>query len=88
MLIVVYKKSHLYKPNLIKSHDFYKDKIDISISKEVVKQCLISKQREVYEAVIVPRPIDYEENGNYVIVGEDIWVNLIYALSASAAGFW
>ena len=41
----------------------------MSISKEVIKQCLISKQREVDEAVIVNRPIDFEENGNYVIVG-------------------
>ena len=29
----------------------------------------ISKQREIDEAVIVNRPIDFEENGNYVIVG-------------------
>ena len=34
-----------------------------------IKQCLISKQREVDEAVIVNRPIEFEENGNYVIVG-------------------
>ena len=40
----------------------------MSISKDVIKQCLISKQREVDEAVIVNRPIDFEENGNYVIV--------------------
>ena len=41
----------------------------MSISKDVIKQCLISKQREVDEAVIVNRPIDFEKNGNYVIVG-------------------
>lgn len=41
----------------------------MSVSKNVIKQCLISKQREVDEAVIVNRPIDFEENGNYVIVG-------------------
>ena len=41
----------------------------MSISKDVIKQCLISKQREVDEAVIMNRPIDFEENGNYVIVG-------------------
>ena len=41
----------------------------MSISKDVIKQCLISKQREVDEAVIVNRPVDFEENGNYVIVG-------------------
>ena len=41
----------------------------MSISKDVIKQCLISKQREVDEAVIVNRPIDFEENDNYVIVG-------------------
>ena len=41
----------------------------MSISKDVIKQCLISKQREVDEAVIVNRSVDFEENGNYVIVG-------------------
>ena len=41
----------------------------MSVSKDVIKQCLISKQREVDEAVIVNRPIEFEENGNYVIVG-------------------
>ena len=41
----------------------------MSISKEVIKQCLINKQREIDEAVIVNRPINFEENGNYVIVG-------------------
>ena len=41
----------------------------MSVSKDVIKQCLVSKQREVDEAVIVNRPIDFEENGNYVIVG-------------------
>ena len=40
----------------------------MSISKDVIKQCLISKQREVDEAVIVNRLIDFEYNGNYVIV--------------------
>ena len=35
----------------------------MSVSKDVIKQCLISKQREVDEAVIVNRPIDFEENG-------------------------
>lgn len=41
----------------------------MSVSKEVIKQCLISKQREIEEAVIVERAMDFEENGNYVIVG-------------------
>ena len=41
----------------------------MSVSKDVIKQCLISKQREVDEAVIVNRPVEFEENGNYVIVG-------------------
>ena len=41
----------------------------MSISKDVIKQCLISKQREVDEAVIVNRPVEFEENGNHVIVG-------------------
>lgn len=39
------------------------------VSKDVIKQCLISKQREIEEAVIVNRPVSFEENGNYVIVG-------------------
>ena len=38
----------------------------MSIRKDVIKQCLISKQREVDEAVIVNRPVEFEENGNYV----------------------
>ena len=41
----------------------------MSVSKDVIKQCLISKQREIEEAVIVNRPVSFEENGNYVIVG-------------------
>ncbi len=41
----------------------------MGVSKDVIKQCLIGKQREVDEAVIVKRPVDFEENGNYVIVG-------------------
>ena len=41
----------------------------MSISKDVIKQCLISKQREIDEAEIVNRPIEFEPNGNYVIVG-------------------
>ena len=32
----------------------------MSISKEVIKQCLVSKQREVDEAVIVNRLIEIE----------------------------
>ena len=31
----------------------------MSISKDVIKQCLISKQREVDEAVIVNRPVEF-----------------------------
>ena len=41
----------------------------MSISIDIIKQCLISKQREIDEAEIVNRPIDFEPNGNYVIVG-------------------
>lgn len=41
----------------------------MSISKDVIKQCLIGKQKEIDEAVIVERPAVFEENGNYVIVG-------------------
>jgi len=32
----------------------------MSISKDVIKQCLINKQREVDEAVIVNRPIEFQ----------------------------
>lgn len=41
----------------------------MSISKDVIKECLIGKQKEIDEAVIVERPAVFEENGNYVIVG-------------------
>ena len=41
----------------------------MSISKDILKQCIINKQREVDEAVIVERSVDFEDNGNYVIVG-------------------
>ncbi len=41
----------------------------MGVSKDVIKQCLISKQREVDEALIVNRPVEFEENGNYVKVG-------------------
>lgn len=41
----------------------------MSISKDIIKQCLADKRREVDEAAIVTRHIDFEENGNYVIVG-------------------
>ena len=41
----------------------------MSISKDVIKQCLIGKQKEIDEAIIVERPAVFEENGNYVIVG-------------------
>ena len=36
----------------------------MSVSKDVIKQCLISKQREVDEAVMGTRPVEFEENGN------------------------
>ena len=41
----------------------------MSVSKDVIKQCLISKQREVDEAVIVNRPVEFEENGNRTHAG-------------------
>ena len=41
----------------------------MSVSKEIIKQCLINKQHDVDEAVVVNRPVEFEENGNYVIVG-------------------
>ena len=54
---------------LYKIVQFVSNTIYMSISKDVIKRCLISKQREVDEAVIVNRPVEFEENGNYVIVG-------------------
>ena len=41
----------------------------MSINKDVLKKCLIDKQREVDEAVMINRPLNLEDNGNYVIVG-------------------
>ncbi|MCR5394505.1 MAG: ATP-binding protein [Bacteroidales bacterium] len=41
----------------------------MSVSKDVLKQCIINKQHEVDEAVIVYRQVEFEDNGNYVIVG-------------------
>ena len=41
----------------------------MSISKDIIKQCLISKQREIDEAEVISRTIEFEPNGNYVIVG-------------------
>ena len=41
----------------------------MSISKDIIKQCLMNKQREIDEAEIINRPIEFEPNGNYVIVG-------------------
>ena len=57
----------------------------MSISKDVIKQCLISKQREVDEAVLVERPIDFEENGNYVIGWCETCGQVVSAVSARAA---
>ena len=41
----------------------------MSVSKDIIKQCLIGKQREIDEAEVISRPIEFEPNGNYVIVG-------------------
>ena len=41
----------------------------MGISKDIIKQCIVSKQSEIDEAEIINRPIDFEPNGNYVIVG-------------------
>lgn len=41
----------------------------MSISKDLIKQCLIGKQREIDEAEIISRSVEFEPNGNYVIVG-------------------
>ena len=38
----------------------------MSISKDIIKQCLMNKQREIDEAEIINRPIEFEPNGNYV----------------------
>lgn len=69
LLILFYRKYLNLQTKLNKIIRFLLNIIYMSISKDVIKQCLISKQREVDEAVIVNRPVEFEENGNYVIVG-------------------
>lgn len=39
----------------------------MNIGKDVIKKCLISKQREVDEAVIVNRPVEFEDNDNKIV---------------------
>lgn len=41
----------------------------MATSKDIIKQCIISKQREIDAAEIIERPVTFEENGNYVITG-------------------
>lgn len=41
----------------------------MSVSKDIIKRCLADKKREISEAVIVNRQAEFEDNGNYVIVG-------------------
>ena len=69
LLNLFYRKCLYLQIELNKITRLLLNKIYMSISKNVIKQCLISKQREVDEAVIVNRPVEFEENGNYIIVG-------------------
>ena len=39
----------------------------MAITKEVIRQCLISKREEIENAEVVFRPFDFDENGNYVL---------------------
>ena len=41
----------------------------MAITKEVIRQCLISKREEIESAEVVFRPFEFDENGNYVFVG-------------------
>ena len=41
----------------------------MAITKEVIRQCLISKREEIENAEVVFRPFDFDEYGNYVFVG-------------------
>ncbi len=41
----------------------------MSITKETIRRCLRDKREEIERAEIIPRPFDFEENGNYVMVG-------------------
>lgn len=41
----------------------------MSVSKEILRQCIRDKREEIEQAEIVERPFEFEENGNYVFVG-------------------
>lgn len=41
----------------------------MSITKEILRQCIRDKREEIEQAEIVERPFEFEENGNYVFVG-------------------
>ena len=41
----------------------------MAITKEVIRQCLISKREEIESVEVVFRPFEFDENGNYVFVG-------------------
>lgn len=41
----------------------------MAISKDIIRRCIRDKRDEIEAAVIISRPFDFEENGNYVMVG-------------------
>ena len=41
----------------------------MAITKEVIRQCLISKREEIENAEVIFRPFEFDEIGNYVFVG-------------------
>lgn len=41
----------------------------MAISKDTIRRCVADKRTEIEQAVIVERPFEFEEQGNYVFVG-------------------
>lgn len=41
----------------------------MAITKDIIKNCLRDKRDEIENAIIVHRPFEFEDNGNYVLVG-------------------
>lgn len=41
----------------------------MSISKDIIRRCLRDKREEIESATVISRSLDFEENGNYVMVG-------------------
>jgi predicted AAA+ superfamily ATPase len=41
----------------------------MSVSKDIIRRCLRDKREEIESATVISRSLDFEENGNYVMVG-------------------